>query len=137
MIRRGSRVFNNKIHSNTKFPTNAISINSNRQSNSTVICPNTCTYSNSYAHNIQKRTIVTSRILKSSKDTQDGNTTNTNTNANANANTNTDANANDVNPNVKDKIHPSVAENIGAAAKNYTLELNKVYMEAEKNLMIR
>ena len=131
MIRRSSSRLWKKLNSNIS------NNNTNR-----ISCIYTC---NAYTINKhQIRTIATSNTLKSSKGNTPDNSSgssnsspdnNTHSSIN-NATNNTNNNIND-NINNSSKIHPSVAENIGNAAKNYTFELNKVYMEAEKNLMIR
>ena len=120
-------------------------LNSNISNNNTnrISCLYTC---NAYTMNkYQIRTIATSNILKSSKgNTPDNSSSSSSSNSNSSPDNNTHSSINNnANNNINDninnssKIHPSVAENIGNAAKNYTFELNKVYMEAEKNLMIR
>ena len=119
-------------------------LNSNISNNNTnrVSCLCNC---NAYTMNkYQIRTIATSNILKSSKgNTPDNSSSSSNSspdnNTHSSINNDTTTTTNNINDNINNssKIHPSVAENIGNAAKNYTFELNKVYMEAEKNLMIR
>ena len=84
---------------------------------------------NEYSYN-QSRSIVSSRIISLSSSKGDSYN-------NDPIISNNKSNIPNPNTNPTPKINPSVANNIGTTAKNYTFELNKVYMEAEKNLMIR